>query len=195
MAPLLAALTRRGRAAALMLVVAPGLALVPKAVGLYATNLANVRDGDLAAADWLAQHLPAGATLAVNDIGLLKYELPDHRVLDLVGISHPAVRAHGARAIASGLPWWRGVLSYLELEQPDYIVVFSTWLPQLAWAEGFTPVHRIEIPNNVTMGGDDIVVWSTPWTRQPLVGAPMAPLELAWPPRHFSPDDFPTHLQ
>ena len=32
----------------------------------------------------------------------------------------------------------------------------------------FETVHRIAIPNNVTMGGDELVLYSTPWNRFPL---------------------------
>lgn len=173
----------------------PGLALLPHALGVYATNLANVRDSDFAISEWLAPRLPPGAVIAVNDIGLLKYRLPEHRVIDLVGIAHPAAREMGRRAQAAGLPWWRGTLAYLGEQRPDFVVVFSSWFPQLAYLEGFTPIHRIEIPGNITMGGDDVVVFSTPWTRSPLRGETMAPIALAWPPPGYRPEDFEAHLE
>ena len=31
-----------------------------------------------------------------------------------------------------------------------------------------TPLYRLTVPNNITMGGDEIVVYATPWTRYPL---------------------------
>jgi hypothetical protein len=195
LAPLLAGWSRRATVAFVCAATLPGLALLPKAAGIYVTNVQNVRDGDLAAAVWLEQHLPPEAVIAVNDIGLMKYLLPEHRVLDVVGIAHPQVREFGARAAAAGLPWWRGVIAYLAEQRPDYVVVFSSWLPQVGYVDGFTPVHRIDIPNNITMGGDDIVVWSTPWTRQPLVDAPMERIELDWLRPEFHPDQFEDHVQ
>jgi hypothetical protein len=61
--------------------------------------------------------------------------------------------------------------------RPDYIVVFPSWVPFLARDPRFPPLYTLSIPANITMGGDEIVVYATPWTRYPL----RAPQEVAAP--------------
>ncbi len=91
-------------------------------------------------------------------------------MVDLAGIAHPELREAIARARELGLPWRRGIEQFVAEHEPDYLVVFPSWYPQLVSdAERFRPLHRIVIPNNVTMGGDELVLYSTPWTRYPLV--------------------------
>ena len=43
-------------------------------------------------------------------------------------------------------------------------------LAGLARDPRFREVHRLGIPGNITMGGDEIVVYETPWTRRRLKG-------------------------
>jgi hypothetical protein len=117
---------------------------------------------------WLAPRLDPRAVLAVNDIGALKYLLPN-RVVDLVGIASPELRREVGRATAAGVPWEAAMLAAIESRRPDYLVIFPTWFPAVARDPRFPPVHRLAVPNNITMGGDEIVVYATPWTRYPLV--------------------------
>jgi hypothetical protein len=135
-----------------------------------AQNVANVEDSDVAVAHWLAPRLDARAVLAVNDIGALKYLLPN-RVVDLVGIASPELRREVTRAARAGVPWGRAMLEAVERRRPDYVVIFPSWFPDLAADARFRPVHRLAVPDNVTMGGDEIVVYATPWTRYPLAEA------------------------
>jgi hypothetical protein len=137
--------------------------------GRYVQNVANVDDGDVRAALWLRPRLPAGAVLAVNDIGALKYLLPN-RVIDLVGISSPDLRREVADDLAHGRArsWEEAMLGALARRRPDYLVVFPTWFPAVGNLPGFRAVQVFDIPNNVTMGGNQIGIYATPWTLHPL---------------------------
>jgi hypothetical protein len=147
----------------------PTVAGLSLGAGRYAQNVANVEDGDVRAALWLRPRLPAGALLAVNDIGALKYLLPNP-VVDLVGISSPDLRREVAADLASGRArsWEQAMLAALARRQPDYLVIFPTWFPAVDHLPGFRLLQRFEVPNNVTMGGDQIGIYATPWTRHPL---------------------------
>jgi hypothetical protein len=117
---------------------------------------------------WLRDRMPEEALLAVNDIGALKYMLPN-RVADLAGIANPEVRRHMAEAIGRGESPRAGIERFLEEQRPDYLVVFPSWFPQLeASPDKYRPLHRISITDNITMGGNELVLYSTPWTRYPL---------------------------
>jgi hypothetical protein len=134
----------------------------------YTRSVLNVEDSDVAMARWLETRLPPEAVLAVNDIGALRFLLPNE-VVDLAGIANPEIRHYFAAARARGEPWRAGIEPFLADQRPDYLVVFPSWFPGLV-ADGsrYRPLHRIVIPDNITMGGDELVLYSTPWTRFPL---------------------------
>ncbi len=176
LAPLAARLRRTpvagpGRRA--LMAVAVALLLGPTAVstvrvsGRYAQSVANVDESDVAMARWLAGRLPPEAVLAVNDIGALGYLLPN-RLIDLAGIANPELAAYvtgpGGREA--------GTRRFLAERRPDYLVIFPSWFPELVSAGGqFKPVYGLTIAGNITMGGDELVVYTTPWTRYPLTAA------------------------
>ena len=143
------------RVAFLSILVLPTLASLVQGAGRYAQGVLNVQDSDVKAAHWLEGRLHPDAILAVNDIGAIKYILPN-RVVDLAGIVSPEVRELNYNG-------------FLDLHEPDYLVVFPRWFPAMT-AEGspFDLVRMFSIPNNITMGGDELGVYSTPWTRYPL---------------------------
>ncbi|MCZ6507322.1 MAG: hypothetical protein O7A04_04635 [Acidobacteria bacterium] len=161
------------RARRLGLIVAGGLVLLPTVIhwgitaGQFALSVRNVEDGNVAAARWLGSRLAAGATLAVNDIGAIKYLLPEHEIYDLAGIVTPEVHAFTRAAVAQRRPWEEGIRRYLESVRPDYLVVFPAWFPTLLSAGvSFQPQREFAIPGNIALGGDRLVIYTTPWTRQ-----------------------------
>jgi len=130
-------------------------------------NVANVQDSDVRMARWLAPRLPPEAVLAVNDIGALKFFLPN-QVIDLAGIVNPEIRSALNRGTAAGRPWEETMAAEIVRRQPDYLVIFPAWFPHLVQDPRFRPLHSVEIRDNVTMGGSAVVVYATPWTRWPL---------------------------
>lgn len=151
-------------ALAVLLVAWPTLSHWRTTAGQFAQSVHDVEAGDAAAARWLRSRLEPGATLAVNDIGVLKYLLPEHRMYDLAGIVTPEVHRFTAAAVAGGEPWEEGIARYLERVRPDYLVVFPDWFPRLlASGVSFQPVADFVVPGNITLGGDRLVIYSTPW--------------------------------
>jgi hypothetical protein len=57
------------------------------------------------------------------------------------------------------------MMAAVERRRPDYIVIFPNWFPTLARDPRFRAVYTLPIQGNVTMGGNEIVVYATPWTR------------------------------
>lgn len=138
----------------------------------YARNVANVEDSDVKIALWLRDRVPPHALLAVNDIGAIKFLLPNP-VLDLAGIANPEIRGEVSQIMAAtGLPWQNAMAEAIARRRPDYVVVFPKWLSGLEGDPRFQPVVRLKVPDNITMGGDEIVVYATAWTRYPLESAP-----------------------
>jgi hypothetical protein len=133
----------------------------------YAKNISDIQDGDVAVARWLGQHVPPQAVLAVNDIGAIKFLLPN-RILDLVGIANPEIRREVTRIVdETGVPWPLALTEVIARLQPDYVAVFPAWVPTLAADPRFREIHRLRVADNVTLGDDEIVVYETVWTRYP----------------------------
>lgn len=152
-----------------VLILWPTASALVQGAGRYAQNVANVQDSDVAIARWLAPRLAPEAVLAVNDIGALKFLLPN-RIVDLASIATPEIRREVRRDTAKGMSWSDAMTAAIARRRPDYIVVFPSWVPFLARDPRFRPVRGLRIPDNITMGGDEIVVYATPWTRYPLRG-------------------------
>jgi hypothetical protein len=146
---------------------APTVATFFRGEPFYVQNVANVEESDVAVAHWLAARVPPEAVLAVNDIGAIKYLLPNP-IVDLASIATPEIRQEVKRAAEAGVPWDDAMVAAIERRHPDYVVVFPTWVPGVARDPRFRPVHHLEISGNITMGGNEIVVYDTPWTRYPL---------------------------
>ena len=113
--------------------------------------------------------MPAAATLAVCDVGAIKYLAPNP-IVDLAGIVTPEVAVEIARARREqGLDWPPVLYGYLERVRPDYVILFPKWFPLLEREPArFAPRLRLRIRDNVALAGDELVVYSTPWTRYPL---------------------------
>lgn len=158
---------RRGVLAVVLALVflAPTWATLPAEARLYATNVKNVDQTDVAMIGFLARRVPPEAVIAVVDLGAVSFFLPNP-VLDLGGIASPEVPRYGARAVAAGGRYFDGALAFLTERRPDYVLSFPAWLP---FDESrFPRVHALRIPDNVTMAGPELVLYATPWTRHPL---------------------------
>ncbi len=174
----LAGPVRLGRYRLPVRIVLLALLLWPNAVGVargaqrYVQSVANVYDGNVRAARWLSERIPPEAVVAVTDIGVFSYLLPN-RIVDLAGIAHPEARRVRYEAAAAGRLADEGTLVYLGEQRPDFLAIFPDWFPALV-AEGspFTPLESFTIPNNITLFGDQIVIYSTPWTAGPMGSEP-----------------------
>ena len=155
------------RAALLAVVLLPTLLGLVRGSQRFVQSVANVYDGNVQAARWLRERIPPEAVVAVSDIGVFGFVLPN-RIIDLAGIAHPEARQARYDAAAAGRLADEGTLQYLSEQRPDFLAIFPAWFPALV-AEGspFTPVARFEVPNNITLFGDEIVVYSTPWAGRP----------------------------
>ncbi|HEV8631318.1 MAG TPA: hypothetical protein VGV61_13450 [Thermoanaerobaculia bacterium] len=152
------------------LLLLPGLASLLAGAGRYAQNLRDVEAGDVRLAHLLALRLDARASLAVDDIGALKYLLPNP-VVDLAGIVTPEVHAYAHRALAATGSYCPGLLAFVRDRRPDYLAIFPRRHECFDDSE-FPPLLRLEVPDNITLGEDTIVLHATPWTRYPLGPAP-----------------------
>jgi len=135
----------------------------------YGRNLANLETSHLRLVRWLAGRLPPSALVAVNDLGVFGYFLPN-RVIDLGGIATPELPAYLRQRAASGVASaGDAAIEFLAERRPDYVVAFaSPRLPYDRRPEIFHPVLRLAVPDNITLAGDELVLYATQWNEHPL---------------------------
>lgn len=156
------------RAVLLALVIAPQLWDLASGSARYTRTIANVEDSDVRAARWLAERLPPDALLAVQDIGAIKYHLPNS-VVDLTGIVNPEILPYlRGTGPADPVYWEDRLLGFLAQVRPDYLVVFPSSYPRLTTQPGFRNIQVFPVRDNLAMAGSELVIFSTPWTSQPL---------------------------
>jgi hypothetical protein len=139
---------------------------------LYLQARANVENSDEQVARWLESRVPPDAVLGLCDVGYVKYRLPNP-VLDMAGLIAPD-RQRFLRGMARerGMSWDQALLLWTEQKRPEYVVLYPSWFPHYENdPEHFPVLHRIAIPNNIAMGGDELVIYATPWTRPSALGA------------------------
>lgn len=160
------------RALFLVVLLAPQLWGLAEGTLRYARTVGNVEDTDVRAARWLGERLSPEALLAVQDIGAIKYHLPN-RVIDLAGIVTPEIVPVLRGGEGEERYWEERVAVFLAERRPDYLVIFPESFPWLSRAApGFEQVASFRIEDNLAMIGSELEVLSTPWTDQPLKPLP-----------------------
>ena len=135
-----------------LLYLAMALVTLVPASERYAWGVQNINAMQVHLGHWVNNHLPRGATLAVNDIGAIAY-FSRRPVLDLMGLVTPEIRPYRRE----GEP---GVLRFIAERCPDAVIVFPTWFPQLAArTDVFVPVYRVRLERNEVSGGPEMVVY------------------------------------
>lgn len=153
-----------------VLLLIPGLVALFGGAARYVQNVRDIEDGDVRLARWLQPRLPPDALLAVDDIGALKFLLPN-RVLDLAGIVSPRVHEYARKSARVTHSFCPGILEFVREQRPDYLAIFPRRHACFPQSE-FPALLEIEVPGNVTLGEGTIVLHATPWTRQPLRSSP-----------------------
>lgn len=178
----LAARLRLGRLAPLALALgllalfAPTLWATYKNLPFYGVNVREVQQSDVTMARYVAQELPRDALVAVEDIGAFKFFAPQ-RLVDLVGLVSPDIRQAKIDARLGGdLNAITALNRVLEERKPDYALVFTTFRPVIFGdPTRYRPLASISVPNNITMAGDTLVLYATPWCRYPIPEIESAP--------------------
>jgi hypothetical protein len=135
----------------------------------YALNVRNVEDSDVLMGRYLAEHLPPDAVVGVQDIGAIAYLAPNP-IVDLAGIVTPeilpAIKGPGTLEHPSRLG---GLFRFLRERRVEYLALYPesySGLDTLAELEpGLRVVHRLTVPQNITMAGSELVLLATPYGR------------------------------
>lgn len=134
----------RGGFAALALIGVPGWAVA------FSHNTRDIAHQQVALAEWVDHHTPAGARIAINDAGAMGH-LSGGRVLDLEGIVSPG-------AVRYALAGEGSVLALLRHERPDYVVLFPTWFRGVFATDLVHVVASVDLPLRSISGADRMVI-------------------------------------
>lgn len=123
----------------------------------YALETSNITNLQVRIARWFGECLPKGGAVAINDVGAMGY-FSGRRLVDLEGLITP-----------QAISWNRAgrIDAFLEAVKPDYLLIFPYWYPEVVARLGvFKPIMRFTIGRNVTGGGEEMVLFSMPWTSE-----------------------------
>jgi arabinofuranosyltransferase len=133
---------------------------LPTMARLYAWNVDNINEMHVALGEWVAEHTPPDAVLALNDIGAIAY-VSERPIVDLAGLVTPEVipllRAPDRDARLADFMAEQGV---------QYVVIFPNWFPGLAArTDVLEPVYQVTLARNTIAGGEMMVVYRAHWRR------------------------------
>ncbi len=151
--------SQRALGALVALLVVGGTAWrLPTMARQFAWNVNNINEMHVALGEWVAEHTPPDAVLALNDIGAITY-LSQREVVDLAGLVTPEV-----------VPILRGpdptsrLMELMAERRVDYVIIFPEWFPTLAQrSDLLTPVHRVSVERRTITGGETMVVYRADW--------------------------------
>ncbi len=135
----------------------------PRAAEVYAKNVRDTTQMQVAIGRWVRDSAPPGSLLAVNDIGAIAF-ISDMPVLDLQGLVTPEIlsRRHMARRVDGTAPML--VFEFIADHEPDYLIIFPQWYWDLDMRRDlFTPVFQVYLEDNVTNGAALMRVYRTVW--------------------------------
>ena len=140
-----------------------------QAASRYALNVRNVEDSDVRVATFLRDQLPAEAVLGVQDVGAIAYIAPQP-IVDMAGITSPEILPYLKGDLVGDHPTGLlGLFTYLKQRQVDFLVLFPRsygGLETLRSLEAsLLPIYAHQVPRNITMAGDEVMVLATPWGR------------------------------
>jgi hypothetical protein len=126
----------------------------------YGRSVRDIQMMHAAIGRWLNSNSERGSLIALNDIGAIGY-FSERRVFDLVGLVSPEVLPS---ILDKGPGEWDGPLtSMMRKEQPDYLVVFPKWYPEMVDALPLEKVYSIYIEDPAIVSGKQMVVYKFLW--------------------------------
>jgi len=100
---------------------------------LLADNCENINEMNVAMGHWVADNVPAGASVAINDAGAIRF-FGQRRTLDLVGLNNHELVQVGRNRL-------------MRREKPDVLVIFPGWFKKWPAKKLYEPVHSITAKN------------------------------------------------
>ncbi len=121
----------------------------------YAWQVQNINAMQVELGKWAAA-LPRNTVLAVNDAGAIPF-FSRKQIIDTVGVVNPEVLGYLKKYPPKRGGRDRGLLEYLEMRKPDYVIIFPSWYKRLsARTDILCPIKSITLAHNVVCGGGGV---------------------------------------
>ncbi|MBU0976722.1 MAG: hypothetical protein ABIE03_01930 [Patescibacteria group bacterium] len=120
----------------------------------FGWNVKNINDMHVKLGNWILENTKPNDVIALNDIGAMTY-ISDRKIIDMMGLVSPEIletRIYDTRADREEALW------KLILEKnPEYIIIFPSWFPNIAKKEELKEVYKIELDKYAVVDGEMIV--------------------------------------
>jgi hypothetical protein len=134
---------------------------------LYALNISYVYQQPYSMALWLRENTPTDSTIAVHDVGMMRY-IGERSTLDMVGLTTPQASTYWRNGVGS-------VAEFLLREQPDYIASYGRghgyglgYLEETALMQNPLAVFEIsnwQPENNVALASNRQAIYQPNWSQ------------------------------
>ncbi|MCX7995299.1 MAG: hypothetical protein N3A65_05975 [candidate division WOR-3 bacterium] len=108
-----------------------------------ASNVKSINEIQVKTGKWLKEHIPADATVGVNDIGAIAY-FSEKKIIDLCGLVNPEIigyfRRYGDNKLAAYV--------YVQEKKLQYLAIFPRWFPRLIDTGYYQIIHKIRYDRN-----------------------------------------------
>lgn len=124
-------------------------------------NSQEILDIDVALGEWLAQHTPTDALIAVDDIGAITF-LSQRRIVDMNGLVSPEMWPAVTQPM--GLARDIRLTHLLSQAQPDYVVAFPLWHWPLTQNRAvLEPIHQVTTTSHTIIFQPEAFVYKPTW--------------------------------
>ena len=129
----------------------------PGQLDLFVRSVKNINEMQVELGRWVDKNTPEDAVIATNDIGAIAFF--GHRpIVDTIGLIDPEVvrRRRGPHPTED-------LITYLQMRQVDYALLFPLWHADLILDPRFQPIKRVVLEDNYICGDDRMIVCETAW--------------------------------
>ncbi len=129
---------------------------------IFANDCKDIQDQHVAMGEYIAEHTPPEAVVAINDAGAIAYHC-DRPVYDIYGLT----------TAISGERKWDGQacifeqIMHLEPDRPprrpDHFAIYDIWYPDIVKAGFLTELHREFVAQPSICGGEHKILYSIDW--------------------------------
>jgi len=120
----------------------------------YALNVKNTNDMHITMGNWVNDHTPEDAVIALGDVGGIAF-VSGRRTIDIVGLTTPGIIPYRHQR------GQEGILEYFrKVECPDYLIIYQDMYSQLLNLKGnFEKIFEVEIEDNTIYGFPQMAVF------------------------------------
>lgn len=134
---------------------------------MYVRSVRCINDMQVTLGEWVFHNVPEDAVVATNDIGAIAY-FGHRKILDVEGLVNPEILSYRRNSFAKYGNVEKGVLDYLKMTKPDYLIIFPSWYPRISQLQPLLePIKEVTLTDNVIAGGNTMVIYKTHWDKYP----------------------------